>query len=66
MNNVLYTDFCTELYTIQNKTKLIRADLLDLDLDLDLDFEDPLDFVIFYVWYHFSFGNIAVLVTFQF
>ena len=36
-----------------NKTKVIRADLLDLDLDLD--FEDI-----------FKFCNISVMATFQF
>ena len=55
-----------------NKTKLIKANLMDLDLDLDLDFEDILRFcdisvlVTFHFWYHFSFGDISVLVTFSF
>ena len=38
-----------------NKTKVIRADLLDFDFDFDFDFEDII-----------RFGNISVLVTFQF
>ena len=41
-----------------NKTKVIRADILDLDLDLYL--RKFLDFQ------YFSFSNISVLVTFQF
>ena len=38
-----------------NKTKVIRADLLDFAFDLDFNFEDII-----------RFGNISVLVTFQF
>ena len=38
-----------------NKTKVIRANLLDLAFALDFYFEDI-----------FRFGNISVLVTFQF
>ena len=38
-----------------NKTKVIRANLLDLDFDLDLDFEDI-----------FRFCEISDLVKFQF
>ena len=39
-----------------NKTKVTRADLLDLDLDLDLDLEDIFRFCNIKLWYHFSFG----------
>ena len=39
----------------ENKTKVIRADLMDLDFNLDLDFED-----------FFGFCNISVMVKFQF
>ena len=42
-----------ELINNGNKTKVIRADLLDLDLDLD--FEEI-----------FRFCDISVLVTYQF
>ena len=45
----------TYLTQILNKTKVIRADLLDFTFDLDLYFEDI-----------FRIGNISVLVTFQF
>ena len=38
-----------------NKTKVIRADLLDFAFDLDLNFEDI-----------FRYGNISVLLSFQF
>ena len=37
------------------KTKVIRADLFDLDFDCGFDFEDGI-----------IFGNISVLMTFQF
>ena len=40
---------------LKNKTKVIRADLLDFTFDLDFYFEDS-----------FRFGNISVLVTFLF
>ena len=43
---------CRNLMIILDKTKVISADLLDLDFD----FEDII----------FMFGNISVLVTFQF
>ena len=57
---------------INNKTKVFRADLLDLDLDLDLDFEDIIRFgnisvlITFQFWWQFSFDDITVLVTIQF
>ena len=40
---------------VQNKAKAIRTDILDLDFNLDLDFDEI-----------FWFGDISVLVTFQF
>ena len=50
----------------KNKTKVISADLLDLDFD----FKDIIMFgnisvlVTFQFWWHFSFDKISVLVTF--
>ena len=55
---------------INNKTKVFRADLLDLDLYLD--FEDIIRFgnisvlITFQFWWQFSFDDITVLVTIQF
>ena len=40
---------------IYNKTKVIRADLLDFDFDFDFDFKDII-----------RFGNISVLAPFYF
>ena len=54
-----------------NKTKVIRADLLDLNLDLDFDFEEIFRFCDISVFATFqclgpsSFGDFSVLVTFQ-
>ena len=50
-------DLRLSLNIVLNKTKVIRADLLDFDLDFDL--RTLLDLV------HVH-GNISVLVTFQF
>ena len=58
----------------QNKVKVMRADLLDLDFN----FEDILklgnisvfgnisNLLTFQFWLHLSFSSISVLVTFQF
>ena len=50
----------------ENKTKVIRADLLDLDFCLDLDFEVIFRLCDILVLVTFQFSNISLLVTFQF
>ena len=54
----------------RNKTKVIYADLLDLDCDLDLDFKDifrlcDISVLVAFFSLYFSFGDISVLVTLQ-
>ena len=44
-----------ELMKMNNKTKMIKADLLGFALDFDFYFEEI-----------FGFSNISVLITFQF
>jgi hypothetical protein len=53
----MLADLRLSLNIVLNKTKVIRADLLDFDLDFDL--RTLLDLV-------HVLGNISVLVTFQF
>ena len=66
-HGLLYKHRCNSL---TNKTKVIRADLLDFAFDLDFYFEDIFRFgnisvlVTFQFWWHFSFDDILVLVTF--
>ena len=53
--------------SIINKTKVIRADLLDFAIDLDLYFEGFGNFLVvvtFQFWLHFSFDDVSVLMTF--
>ena len=58
--------------TNMNKTKVVRADLLDLDFDFEDIFRfgnisgEISVFVTFQFWQNLSFGDISVLVTFQF
>ena len=65
-------------YLLVNKTKGIRAILLDFAFNLDFYFEDIFRFgnisvlvtfkflVTFQFWWHYSFSDILVLMTFQF
>ena len=59
-----YKHCCFSLIDYLNKTKVIRADLLDFDFDLDLDFEEIIRFCEILGLVTFHFGNISVLVTF--